>query len=238
MDRYPSLGDATRDSWLHRISEWFVTAGVGALVAIATIALSGGPSGPIGWVLATVVILLGSAGFCLDNLRNRRLDAREWSEGDFHLLREKEYGKRGGIFLTHTAVPSSRTDGNKEWWKVAVHLVQHRTGPLSDGAVKEVLYSFGPKFKERPVRSLSPQDGFRYETEMYGPVLVVGRVVFKNLRKSPLILVHYIDIKSNEIGAEPPRVRTGWVVVVAAVAMARLNRGLRRNRRSEHDHRG
>jgi hypothetical protein len=72
--------------------------------------------------------------------------------------------------------------------------MQHREGPLSEGRVKEVEYVFGERFQEGPFRWQDPTDGFAYSTTIYGPLLVLARVVFKNRLRRPLLIERYVDL--------------------------------------------
>ncbi|MEU2198891.1 pYEATS domain-containing protein [Isoptericola sp. NPDC019482] len=194
MDRYPRPFDPTRDSVARRVAEWFAAAGVSSLLALA-VALAAGGVKPVAWVLAGGVTLVGVGLIVSDERRLRRLDDRDWTTDRWNLLRENEYRQRQGVFLTHTATATtSPTDDGRKWWTVSVQLVQHGDGPLSGGTVKEVEYSFGPRFEEGRVTRQNPQDDFRYETALYGPLLVLGRVVFTNRLKRPLIVERYIDL--------------------------------------------
>ncbi|MFI2102469.1 pYEATS domain-containing protein [Isoptericola sp. NPDC019693] len=194
MDRYPSPFDPTSHSFPRRVAEWLAAGGVSGLLALL-IARDGAP--PAAWVLAGAVTVAGFVFVVHDDRRLRRLDERAWDTDQWHLLRDNEYRRREGVFLTHTATPAQvpgGSDDGRQWWTVSVQLVQHKDGPLSAGTVKEVEYSFGRQFTEGPVKTQSPRDGFRYETSAHGPLLVLARVVFKNRLKRPLIVERYVDL--------------------------------------------
>ncbi|WP_426515648.1 hypothetical protein ACPPVQ_13655 [Diaminobutyricibacter sp. McL0618] len=191
MDRYPSPLDSTRDTGLRRIAELVAAAGVSGVLALA---FAAGEVHPVGWVITGGLIVVGGVMIAYDERRLRRLDARAWTTDQWDLLRENEYRRRQGVFLTHTATPAlGNSDDDRNWWTVNVQLVQHRTGPLSDDKIKEVEYSFGPQFTEGPVKAQSRQDSFGHETKLHGPLLVLARVVFRNPFKRPLLVERYID---------------------------------------------
>ncbi|GAA1739156.1 hypothetical protein GCM10009809_38230 [Isoptericola hypogeus] len=193
MDRYPSALAPTRDTAPRRIAEVVGAAGLSSILALA---LSTSPVQPAFWWIAGGLTGLAAVVVICDEVRLFRFDAHAWSTDQWHLLRENEYRRRQGIFLTHGAEPTTSPDGDdgRPWWTVSVQLVQHRDGPLSAGTVKEVEYSFGRNFTEGPVKVQSPQDDFRYETDLHGPLLLLARVVFKNRWKRPLIVERYINL--------------------------------------------
>ena len=192
MDRYPSPLDSTRDTVFRRIAELIAAGGVSGVLALAFVAAD---VNPIGWWIAFGLIFVAVIMISWDEVRLRRLDARAWTTDQWDLLRENEYRRRQGIFLTHsvTLAPDS-SEEDRNWWTVRVQLVQHQTGPLSEGTIKEVEYSFGPQFTEGPVKTQSRQDSFAYETRLHGPLVVLARVVFRNPFKRPLLVERYIDL--------------------------------------------
>ncbi|MFD1719450.1 hypothetical protein [Georgenia deserti] len=192
MDRYPSPVDSTRDTAVRRIAEYVFTAGVSVSFTLALVA---GERDLVGLWITCVLTVVALIVILCDEGRLRRLDARAWSTDQWHYLRENEYRRRQGVFLTHSVTPApGRSDDNRKWWTARVHLTQHGSGPLSDSKIKEVEYSFGPQFTEGPVKAQHPHDNFGHETVLYGPLLVLGRVVFTNPLKRPLIVERYIDL--------------------------------------------
>lgn len=185
MDRYPKPLDPTRDSALRRISEIGLGAGIAALLAFA----ASPEVATAGWIIAWVTFVFGVAVILWDEIRLWQLDARAWSTDQWNLLRRRNYQLREGLFLVHWLDP---IDGHN--WKLTVRLMQHREGPLSEGRVKEVEYVFGEKFQEGPFRWQDPTDGFAYSTSIYGPLLVLARVVFKNRLRRPLLIERYVDL--------------------------------------------
>lgn len=193
MDHYPSPLDPTRElTLLRRISDTVFAAGVSVLIAIV---LAADDVKTYAWWVIGVPTALALAFAVRDELRLRRLSARAWTSDQWHLLRDTEYQRREGVFLTHTAVPAqARAGDGRTWWTLTVRLTQHRDGPLANGAIKEVEYSFGRQFTEGPVTVQGPPGSFSYATDAHGPVLVLGRVVFRNPLKRPLIVERYIDL--------------------------------------------
>lgn len=150
------------------------------------------------WWISVGLLVGGLLVIGGDEMRLRRLDARALTTDQWHYLRDTEYDRRQGVFLTHTLVPTSpprdsdRQD--EQWWSVTVELAQHGEGPLSRGQVKEVEYTFGPKFTEGPVKVQRPKDRFSYTTDLYGSLMVLARVVFQNPIKRPLLVERYISL--------------------------------------------
>jgi len=192
MDRYPSPLESTRDTMSRRIAEWVAAAGIGG---VFTLALAAEKVNPIAWWLTVGPTVVAAAMIACDELRLRRLDNRAWTTDQWDLLRENEYRRRQGIFLTHSVTAAlGNGEDDRDWWAVTVQLAQHRKGPLSDDQIKEVEYSFGPKFTEGPVKAQSREESFSYKTTLHGPLLVLARVVFKNRFKRPLLVERYIDL--------------------------------------------
>ncbi len=171
-----------------------LAGGVGGLVTVG-LAAAASTVPPSNWWIVGALILVGIVLLGINWLRRRQLDARVWDTEQWDHLRQNEYRRREGLFLIHSAIPYQHpTDDTREWWTVTIQLAQHGSGPLSNEEIKHVVYSFGPKFDEGPHPRQNPQDNFRYETELHGSVLVLGRVIFKSWRKRPLIVERYIDV--------------------------------------------
>lgn len=194
MGHYLTPSDPTRRSGLSLAGELITAGGVGGLVSLA-LAEVVGTVPPPGWGIAGALALVGLSLLLSDWLRQRHADARAWETEQWEHFRDEEYEKRGGIFLTHSLAPYRHpTDDTREWWTATIQLVQHRSGPLSQGKVKEVVYSFGSNFEEGPSTRQNSEDNFRYETRLHGSVLVLGRVYFKSRLKRPLVVERYIDV--------------------------------------------
>ena len=193
MDRYPSALDTTQNPLWRRAANGVATASVSGVVSLA---IAGGAVEPFGWWITIGLSVLAGAVIAGHEVLLRRRDAGAWTPNQWNLLRENEYRRRQGVFLTHTAAPAltPRDDGRTNW-TITLQLVQHGTGgPLSEGAIDYVEYAFGAKFTEGSTPVHGPRDNFRYTTDLYGPLLVLARIVFKNPLKRPLIVERYVDL--------------------------------------------
>lgn len=187
MARYPNPIDSSRDTHLRRIAEIAFGGGLGGLASLAS---AGGGADDLGqwgvWVLVTVI---GLGVVCWDERRLRRLDAQEWTLDDWDELRSSEYQQRRGLLLVHTATRCEAPAGanpNRHWWSVTVRLIQHSDGPLNRGEIAYVEYGFAPNFTEGTAKVRGPQDSYAYTTELWGPLLVLGRVHFNNRVRRPV----------------------------------------------------
>lgn len=103
----------------------------------------------------------------------------------------RRYAAVHGLFLTHelnrpAAVSARVVD-------VRIHLVQHWTGPLTDGTIESVEYVLGVHFTP-PTRLITdPTGGYVLEESIYYSVLVLARVRFKD-GGEPLLLEHYVHL--------------------------------------------
>jgi len=203
MDHYPSPLDPTRDLPLaRRLSDMLLAAGASALVAVV---LAADDVKPYAWWIIGVPTALALVVIICDEIRLWRLNSRAWTTEQWNLLRETEYRRRQGVFLTHTAVPALRnSDDGRKWWTVTFQLIQHGEGPLSSGAIKEVEYSLGPRFTDGRVSIQGPTDSFPYETDAHGSFLVLGRVVFRNRLKRPLIVERYVRLPRDLVAGATP----------------------------------
>ena len=196
MDRYPKPIDPTRDTLPRRLADIAASAGAGGVVALL---IGNTQVDQLAGLLSFGLLTVGAGYIVVDEVRLLRFDSRAWTTAQWHLLRQNEYRRREGIFLTHAAItadPPPDTDGHPDvqWWKVTVRLAQHQTGPLSGAEVKEVEYSLGPRFTEGPVKVQGATGGFPYTTDLYGSLMVLARVVFRNRLKRPLLVERYIDL--------------------------------------------
>ncbi|HWK92597.1 MAG TPA: hypothetical protein VNR17_10100 [Luteimicrobium sp.] len=193
MNRYPSPEEETRDTLGRRIAELVATAGIGAIISVG---LAGGSVWLLWSWVAWAATLVGAVFIALDERRLWRLGARAWETSQWELLRKREYRRREGIFLDYTLGPPEldHGDDDRPWQSVTIRLVQHGSGPLNEGSIREVEYYFGKKFEEGKTTRQNAVDGFCYKTELYGSALVLGRVIFKNWYERPLFVEQYISL--------------------------------------------
>ena len=191
MEHYGNPFEGTSKSRLRRSADVLFAAGLGAVLACfvagATVA---------GWLIAVVPTAAALGFITVNEFRLNGLNERTWGPEQWDLLREDEYRRRQGVFLTHTATRSvTRRDDGRTVWYVTLRLAQHNQGPLSEGRIKRVEYAFGDKFTEgSPVIVQSPANNFAYSTDMHGPLMMLARVVFENWYKRPLIVERYVDL--------------------------------------------
>lgn len=195
MDRYPKPIDPTRGTLPRRLADIAASAGAGGVLALL---VGNAQVDQFAGLLSLGLMTIGAGYIVVDEVRLLRFDSRAWTTDQWHLLRQNEYRRREGIFLIHTATPTDPppdTDQpDVQWWEVTVRLAQHHAGPLSRAQVREVEYSLGPHFTEGPVKVQDATGGFPYTTDLYGSLMVLARVMFRNRLKRPLLVERYIDL--------------------------------------------
>jgi hypothetical protein len=192
-----SLFDPTRSFLLRRWGEIAASGGLGGVLALLA---APDPVAMAAWV--TVWVLLGGGILMMgvDVWHQRQLEKGAWTTEQWDHFRALEYRRRDGLFLTHTMArtdpPPGTTHLDKQWWTVTARLVQHSIGPLSRGEVAEVEYAFAPNFTEGPtkVRGAAATAGFPNTTDLYGSLLILGRVHFKNRVRRPLMVETYVHL--------------------------------------------
>lgn len=191
MDHYPSPFEPTRDVLWRRALEWIAAAGISGLLALA---VTSGEVRTVAWLFASAATVGSLIPIGIHEVRLASLNKRAWTSDEWQLLRENEYRRRQGVFLTYSLAPVEGGDEGRNWWRATFRLVQHGAGPLSRGEVKEVEYSFGPRFSEGIVTAQSPKNEYGWETNLHGSVFVVARVKFSNPLKRPLLVEQYVVV--------------------------------------------
>ncbi len=103
------------------------------------------------------------------------------------------YQRNSGLFLVHDWRPSVERGQVAD---IAIRLLQHGDGALSQGEVKSVEYHLGPKFFDYPVIETDPRDDYRLDVSAYGPMLCLARVHFHDASE-PLLLKRYVDFDTS-----------------------------------------
>lgn len=104
-------------------------------------------------------------------------------------LRIDHYETNFGLFLVHDWVPS---DEDGQVADVTLRLCQHGDGPLTRGEIQVVEYSLGPKFTNHSLVCTSAEDDYSVSVSMYGPMLCVAKVYFRDKRPA-VVLERYVN---------------------------------------------
>lgn len=137
-------------------------------------------------------------GMKTESAPNRAQDEPMPSWEQLNVLRVARYQATRGLFLAHSWLPSE-TDGQVA--DVRLHLLQHGHGPLTDGTIKAVEYTLGPKFSAHSIVRNNPEDGFALDVSMWGPMLCLAKVYFDD-SSMPILLDRYVDFDENaEVGS-------------------------------------
>lgn len=111
-----------------------------------------------------------------------------------NVARVKRYQETRGVFLVHTWTPSNDPEQVAE---VAIHLYQHRDGPLSRDEVKAVEYTLGPKFTDHSLVRTDSTGGFGIVVPMWGPMLCLAKVYFTD-GSVPILLERYVNFETRD----------------------------------------
>lgn len=113
--------------------------------------------------------------------------AASWKE--LNRRRNERYDQNHGLFLIHMWRPSKREGQVAD---VVIRLWQHGPGPLTSNEIEAVEYTLGPKFSDHSRVCTDPKAGFAIEESMFGPMLCLASVYFKDDRP-PMVLERYIN---------------------------------------------
>jgi hypothetical protein len=131
-------------------------------------------------------------------------------------FRTQHYRDNDGIFLVHTTRPST-LPGQKA--DVTLRLVHHPSGMLPT-ALDTVDYVVGEKFDTLLQGVAHRGSGFAHEVSLYGPLLVLARVCFRDGRP-PLLLTRYLDIDADLAAGGESSAQTNAVEGTVATIVGR-----------------
>jgi len=107
-------------------------------------------------------------------------------------LRVQTYERNRGLFLVHSCAPSTAAGQVVD---AHICLTQHSNGPLDDESIQAVEYTFGPQFTDHSLVRTDPQDGYCVTVSMWGPMLCLAKVYFRD-GTPPLLLERYISFET------------------------------------------
>jgi transcription initiation factor IIF auxiliary subunit len=85
--------------------------------------------------------------------------------------------------------------GKTDWWNWSAFI--NATPPDSLDDIEYVEYHLHPTFRNPVRRVFTKEDGFALKTGGWGVFELKAKVVFKDAKKSPEILTHYLNFEGS-----------------------------------------